>query len=246
MKTWVLIPARFASTRFPGKPLALIAGVPLLERVIIQAQKASQVERVVIATDHEEIQHLCEKVGVSVVQTDSDLNSGTDRIHQALKRLAAPLQDSDVIINVQGDEPLMPPEWIEGLISLFKREPSLEMATLAHPLGWDELENLNSVKVVCDNNGYALYFSRFPIPHSREKKGDKPISLKHVGVYGYRYGTLKKFCTHAASPLEVSESLEQLRALDMGIRIQVMPVAGASQGVDTPEDVQKVEKLLKG
>lgn len=246
MKTWVVIPARFGSTRFPGKPLVKVAGVPLLQHVVQKVRKAKNVDEVLVATDHPEIEALCKSLNVSVVQTDSGLTSGTDRIYQALTRSGAKIQPDDLVINVQGDEPLIPEAWVEGLAEAFKKNSKLQMGTLAHPLTWEELENLNSVKVICDDNQLALYFSRYPIPHSREKKGERPVSMKHIGVYGYRYSVLKKFCETAPSPLEISESLEQLRALQMGVRIYVMKVAGAIQGVDVPEDVQKVETILKG
>lgn len=246
MKTWVVIPARFGSTRFPGKPLVSIAGLPLLQRVIEQVKKTKFATNILVATDHAEIESLCKKLNTPVVQTDSALTSGTDRIYQALVRSKVDVAPDDVIINVQGDEPLIPELWIDGLGMAFEKNPNLEMGTLAHPITWEEHESMNAVKVICDSKGIALYFSRFPIPHSREKMGATPVAMKHVGVYAYRYSVLKKFCETPPSSLEVAESLEQLRALQMGVRILVIPVAGAIQGVDVPEDVQKVEKILKG
>lgn len=246
MKTWVVIPARYGSTRFPGKPLINVAGRPLLQRVIEQVRKSKFATDLLVATDHPEIEALCKSIKAPVVQTDSALTSGTDRIYQALVRSKADIAANDVVINVQGDEPLIPESWIDGLAQEFQKNPNLQMGTLAHPMTWEEHENLNAVKVICDDQGMALYFSRFPIPHSREKKGTAPAAMKHVGVYAYRFSVLKKFCETPPSSLEISESLEQLRALQMGVRIFVMKVAGAIQGVDVPEDVQKVEKLLKG
>lgn len=246
MKTWVVIPARFGSTRFPGKPLVSIAGLPLLQRVIEQVKKSKLADHILVATDHPEIESLCKSLKTSAVQTDSALTSGTDRIYQALVRSKVEIAPNDIVINVQGDEPLIPESWIDGLAQEFQKNPKLEMGTLAHPMTWEEHENLNAVKVICDDKAMALYFSRFPIPHSREKKGPTPAAMKHVGVYAYRFSVLKKFCETSPSALEISESLEQLRALQMGVRIFVMKVAGAIQGVDVPEDVQKVEKILKG
>ncbi|MFN8791068.1 MAG: 3-deoxy-manno-octulosonate cytidylyltransferase [Bdellovibrionales bacterium] len=246
MKTWVVIPARYGSTRFPGKPLVKIAGVPLLERVIQKVQKAQGVDRILVATDHAEIESLCRGLKIAVVQTDSHLTSGTDRIFQALQKSDDLVSDDDLIINVQGDEPLLPASWIEGLAKAFRENPRYQMGTLAHPLTWEELENPNSVKVLCDQDQFALYFSRYPIPHSREKSGGRPVSLKHIGVYAFRYSVLKRFCQLPPSEIEKAESLEQLRALQAGIRIWVMSVEGSIQGVDVPDDVQKVEKILRG
>lgn len=243
MSVYVVIPARFGSTRFPGKPLTLIKGVALLERVVRQVQKIKASAQILVATDDERIQDLCKKIQVPSVMTDSTLQSGTDRIYQALLRSGLSIQNSDVVINVQGDEPLIPPQWIEKLLQVFAQNSQATMATLAHPLTQEELENPNSVKVVTNQNGQALYFSRFPIPHSREKSA-QPVSLKHVGIYAYRFSTLKAFCEAKPSPLEMSESLEQLRAMDLGYSIQVIQVEGAIQGVDVPEDVKKVESLL--
>lgn len=244
MKTFVVIPARYGSTRFPGKPLVKVAGLPLLQRVIEKVKKVSGIQ-LLVATDHTEIESLCCSLQVEVIQTDSSLISGTDRIYQALTRSSFQPKADDIVINVQGDEPLIPEKWIEHLNQLFLEDKNLEMATLAHPLSWEELENMNSVKVVCDDQQKALYFSRYAIPHSRERKSAQPISMKHVGVYGYRFSILKKFCETPAHPLEISESLEQLRALGMGVKIHVMPVEGAIQGVDVPDDIVKVEKILK-
>lgn len=244
MSVYVVIPARYGSSRFPGKPLALIDGVPLLERVIQQVKKVKSPVQLLVATDDLRIQELCQKNKIQTVMTDSELQSGTDRIYQALQRSNKSLQDQDIIINVQGDEPLIPPDWIEKLIAALVNHPAMGMATLAHPLSWEELENLNSVKVVTNQKGEALIFSRLPLPHSRTRL-NKPVSLKHVGIYAYRFSVLRDLCSHPASPLELAESLEQLRAMDLGHRIFVIPVEGAIQGVDIPDDVKKVEILLK-
>lgn len=243
MNFWAIVPARYGSTRFPGKPLVPIAGIPLLQRVIEQIRKAKGLHRVLVATDHVEIQNLCEKNKIDFAMTDSSLASGTDRIYQAALKSNAKLQADDVVINIQGDEPLIPPQWIERMIQFFKENPQVEILTLAHPLSDEELQNPNSVKVVINSQNQGLYFSRFPIPHSREKMFS-PLSMKHVGIYGYRWKALEKFCHAPISSLERAESLEQLRALDMGMSIYVLKVEGAIQGVDVPEDVQKVEQIL--
>jgi 3-deoxy-manno-octulosonate cytidylyltransferase (CMP-KDO synthetase) len=244
MNFWAVVPSRYGSTRFPGKPLALIAGVPLLQRVVEQIRKASGLKKILVATDHPEIQNLCRTIKVDSVMTDSELASGTDRIYQAVLKLEQKLNPDDVVINIQGDEPLIPPQWIERMIALFQKDHEIQILTLAHPISAEELENPNSVKVILDKQSKALYFSRFPIPHSREKMA-QPLSLKHVGIYGYKWGTLEKFCQSPVSQLEKAESLEQLRAMDLGIPIHVLRVEGAIQGVDSPEDVIKVEKILK-
>ncbi len=244
MNFLAVVPSRYASTRFPGKPLALVAALPLLQRVVEQIRKVAGLKTVVVATDHPEILTLCRKIEVQAVMTDPDLASGTDRIYQAVLKLSERPKADDVVINVQGDEPLIPPAWIEKMISMFKSDPSIQILTLAHPLTEDELDNLNSVKVVVNQLDQALYFSRFPIPHSRIKMSE-PLSFKHVGIYGYRWKTLERFCQAPVSDLEKAESLEQLRAMDLGIPIHVMKVSGAIQGVDVPADVLKVEKILK-
>jgi 3-deoxy-manno-octulosonate cytidylyltransferase (CMP-KDO synthetase) len=242
MKFWAVVPSRYASTRFPAKPLALIAGQPLLQRVVQQIRKVSGLEDIIVATDHPDIENLCRKIGVKSMMTDSDLPSGTDRVCSAVARSGIMDRDA-VIINIQGDEPLIPPHWIEGIMDFFKKYPETEILTLAHPLTSEELENPNSVKVIVNQKNQAIYFSRFPIPHSREKM-TPPLSMKHVGIYAYRLKTLMTFCGAPVSALEKAESLEQLRAMDMGIPIHVMKVEGSIQGVDVPDDVEKVEKIL--
>jgi 3-deoxy-manno-octulosonate cytidylyltransferase (CMP-KDO synthetase) len=244
MNFWAVVPSRFGSTRFPGKPLALISGVPLLQRVVEQIRQASGLKKVIVATDDSKIAKLCKKINVDSVMTDTNINSGTDRIFQAVIKAKEKISANDVVINIQGDEPLIPPQWIEKMMTTFKKDKNLQILTLAHPLSEDELKSFNCVKVVLDKNNQALYFSRFPIPHSRENF-KKPLSLKHVGIYGYRWSALKKFCKAKPCDLERAESLEQLRAMFLGIPIHVLKVEGAIQGVDVPEDIFKVEKLLK-
>ncbi len=244
MNFWAVVPSRYGSTRFPGKPLALIAGQPLLQTVVEQIRKAKGLKKILVATDDKRILDLCEKINAEAVMTDSELASGTDRIYQAVLRANEKINPDDVVFNIQGDEPLIPPQWIEKMIDFFKKDSKIQILTLAHSLDQEELENPNCVKVVLNSLEQALYFSRFPIPHSKLKMAE-PISLKHVGVYAYRFSALEKFCKAPISPLEKAESLEQLRALDLGIPIHVMKVAGSIQGVDVPEDVVKVEKILK-
>jgi 3-deoxy-manno-octulosonate cytidylyltransferase (CMP-KDO synthetase) len=195
-----------------------------------------------VATDDERIAEAARSVGAKVAMTDSNLPSGTDRIWAVIENL-----DCDVVINIQGDEPLVSAEWIDALANPLIREPYLEMATLAHPISADELKSPNAVKVVLDQKGNALYFSRFPIPYSREDAsagGFKGV-LKHIGMYGYRKSFLKSFCAAPQAEIEKAESLEQLRALYLGAKIRVVPVATQSFGVDTPEDVKNVEAIIR-
>jgi 3-deoxy-manno-octulosonate cytidylyltransferase (CMP-KDO synthetase) len=245
VKTHLVIPARIGSTRFPGKPLVLIKGQALLKWVIDRVRKVPGVHQIIVATDDLKIAELCQKNSIQFAMTDSELPSGTDRVYQALIKQSQKPDSNDIVVNVQGDEPLIPEQWISKLIQTLKDHPEVEMATLAHPMDWSELENMNSVKVVVNQLNRALYFSRYPIPHSRlQNKSQSPLSLKHIGLYAFRFHALEKFCKLPPSGLELSESLEQLRALDAGFQIQVIPVEGAIQGVDVPEDIQKVERFL--
>ncbi len=237
-----VIPARYASTRFPGKPLALIHGREMLAWVIEGVQKSRSLQEIYVATDDLRIAELAKREGAQVVMTDSNLPSGTDRVWAAVEKM-----DCDVIINIQGDEPLVQSVTIDSLVKVLLENSDLEMATLAHPISAEELHSLNAVKVVTDQLGRALYFSRFPIPYSRDNAKHSEFSgcLKHIGMYGYRKSFLKQFCSAPQAEIEKAESLEQLRALSLGAKIQVVKVKEASFGVDVPEDIQKVENLLK-
>lgn len=249
MKKYIVIPARYASTRFPGKPLFEIKGHTLLAWVLNRLQDLKNEFQILVATDHADIFAEAEKMQVAAVMTDSNLQSGTDRIAQALQKSDFILKDEDLVLNVQGDEPLVQVEWIRQLAELmsvkFTGRDLPVMGTLAHPLhDQKELENKNSVKVIVNKMNEAIYFSRFAIPHSRSQD-QGIIALKHIGVYAYRYSFLKEFCKTPPSSIELAESLEQLRALDLGQRIQVLQVEQGIQGVDVPEDVSKVEPYLK-
>lgn len=237
---WAVIPARFGSTRFPGKPLVNIAGKPLLQRVIEGTKKANLLQNILVATDDERIAKLARQCGVTAAMTDSKLPSGSDRIWAAVQN-----EKVDVLINVQGDEPLVDGELIDSLVTPMLQDSSLEMATLAHPLSEAELRSGNSVKVVVNQNSDALYFSRFPIPYSRVQPGEKIAgAYKHIGMYAYRKSFLEKYCRAPQAELEKAESLEQLRALYMGARIRVIQTEKRSLGVDSPEDVTKIEQFL--
>lgn len=239
-----VIPARFGSTRFPGKPLKIIAGKPLLVWVIEAAKKSQLLSQVIVATDHEEIFRLAEDHGVRAQMTASDLPSGTDRVWAVTENVEA-----DVVLNIQGDEPLLKPELLDTLVSVFSKRPDVNMATLARSfLNKEDFESLNTAKVVLNTRSEAVYFSRLPIPFSRAPYGGVETSpdvvLKHIGIYGFRRNFLQEFCTRKGSDLERAEGLEQLRALSMGAKIQVVKVDYESWGVDTPEDVERVEARL--
>lgn len=249
MSFTVLIPARLASTRLPRKPLADIAGLPMVVHVARRAAKSSAL-RVVVAADDDEIVQACQDHGVSAILTRADHATGSDRLAEACTLLG--LADVDVVVNVQGDEPLVDASLIDACAGLLARRPECVMSTVAHAIDEPaELLNPNVVKVVCDAAGRALYFSRAPIPWWRDgysagvKALSAPAPLRHVGLYGYQVGFLKAFPSLAASPLEGIESLEQLRVLWHGHRIAVHVCdARPGPGVDTPEDLERVRALL--
>jgi 3-deoxy-manno-octulosonate cytidylyltransferase (CMP-KDO synthetase) len=246
----VVIPARYASTRLPGKPLADIAGQPMIVRVAAAAKRARS-DGVWVATDDERIAAAVRQYGFDVVMTRADHVSGTDRIAEVADQLA--WDDADIVVNVQGDEPLLDPALIEAVATALHGDPDAAMATAAHPLTEaEDFFNPNVVKVVCDVRGRALYFSRAPIPWDRDNFADRrdalPANLpaqRHIGLYAYRVDFLRRFGQLAASPLERCESLEQLRALWHGYSIQVVSIDHPpASGVDTPEDLQRVRRLF--
>ncbi|MAR92920.1 MAG: 3-deoxy-manno-octulosonate cytidylyltransferase [Pseudomonadales bacterium] len=248
----VIIPARYASTRLPGKPLQDIAGKPMLQWVYEQASR-SQARRVIIATDDQRIEAAARQFGAETVMTRSDHDSGTDRLQEVVAGLG--LADDALVVNVQGDEPLIPPQVIDqvaanlagsgaGIATL--SEPIVDAATLFDP---------NAVKVVADANGYALYFSRAPIPYSRDTftdpgSGALPLQMipqRHIGIYGYRVQLLHDFVRWGPCALEQTERLEQLRAMWHGVRIHVQQaLVTPPPGVDTPADLERVRRLLGG
>lgn len=245
----VLVPARLASTRLPNKPLADIAGLPMIVRVALQAAK-SKAQRVVVAADHESIVDACERHDVQVVLTRADHVSGSDRLAEACELLG--LDGDDVVVNVQGDEPLIDPALIDAVAALLESRPEASMSTAAHAIdNVADITNTNVVKVVLDANGMALYFSRATIPWSRDAfaGGVKALPpyplLRHVGIYGYRAAFLRSFPQLAQAPIETAEALEQLRALWHGHRIAVHVTPDApGVGVDTPEDLIRVRRLF--
>jgi 3-deoxy-manno-octulosonate cytidylyltransferase (CMP-KDO synthetase) len=249
----VLIPARLASTRLPDKPLADIAGRPMVVRVAERARQCGA-QRVVVATDSVAIAQACDAHGVSSVMTRADHPSGSDRLAQACDLLQLP--DDHTVVNVQGDEPLIDPALIDAVAMLLQRHPDASMSTAAHAIDDPaDIGNPNVVKVVTDARGLALYFSRAPIPWWRDGYGSgdagitrvpQPQPLRHIGIYGYRVDFLKAFPALPPSPLEHTESLEQLRALWHGHRIAVHRADRApGPGVDTPEDLARVRAIFE-
>lgn len=226
--------------RFPGKPLHLIAGVPLVVRVLRRALKSRRAEAVLVATDDERIAAVVREAGGTAVMTDSDLPSGTDRV-----RAAAAGTSATIVVNVQGDEPLMDPENIDRVIEYLATHPEVPLATVARPIDDPALiADPNVVKVVRGDDGRALYFSRSPIPFRRNAEASLP-TWKHLGLYGYRREALDTWTSLPPHPLERAESLEQLRALAAGLVMAVLPAVGDSIGIDTPADAEAVERILE-
>lgn len=234
----IVIPARWGSSRFPGKPLAPIAGVSLIQRVYQRAARSSRAAATYVATDDDRIFGHVLEFGGKVVRPEGEFQSGTDRIAAALPLIeSAEPEPFAIVVNVQGDEPLLDIASVDRLIEKLETTPS-GMATLASPFESDEeFHSRDVVKVVTDTLGNAIYFSRAPI-------GSREVAMRHVGVYAYRRQVIERFVTLAPSPLEQAESLEQLRAIQNGIRIAVLRTAKPHLGVDRPEDVARVETAL--
>ena len=232
-----VIPARYGSTRFPGKPLTLILGTPMIAHVVARAREARCFAEVVVATDDARIAAAAEAAGARVAMT-GDARSGTDRAAQAVRAL-----DAAVVLNVQGDEPALPPENLRVVAEYLRDHRDVPLATLALSASNDDLNNPNVVKVVTDLLGRALYFSRAPIPFPRNEV--RGITRKHVGLYGFQREALYAFTAWPETDLERAEGLEQLRALAHGMAIQVLPAAGESVSVDVPEDVPRAEAALR-
>ncbi|MCD6090799.1 MAG: 3-deoxy-manno-octulosonate cytidylyltransferase [Bacteroidales bacterium] len=242
-----IIPARYESSRFPGKPLAVIQGKSMIQRVYEQASKAKSLEGVIVATDDKRIFDHVKGFGGEVVMTDPTQPSGTDRCNEVVRKLQNKEQKYDVIVNIQGDEPFINPVQIDQLTEAFSLEET-EIATLIKPIKDIELlNNPNVVKVVRQKNGKALYFSRYAIPYFREKKTDeifkKADYYKHLGIYAYRTNILNQICALPKSKLEEAESLEQLRWLENGFSIQTKITKFESLAVDTPEDLLKLTNI---
>lgn len=238
MKFLGVIPARYASTRLEGKPLKDIHGHPMIEWVYKRA-KNSNLDEVIVATDDKKIYDIVVEFGGKAILTRADHPNGTSRIAEVAEKYT----DYEVIINIQGDEPLIEGSMIDSLIEPFKEEQDLVMATLKHKMDTiEEVENPNNVKVITDNSNYAIYFSRSPIPYPREL--DMSNYYKHVGIYGYKRDFVMEYSTMAPTSLEVSESLEQLRVLENGYKIKVLDTPYKIVGVDTPEDLERVKEII--
>jgi 3-deoxy-manno-octulosonate cytidylyltransferase (CMP-KDO synthetase) len=246
-----IIPARFGSTRLPGKPLSDIHGKPMIQHVYERTRSARRPDRILVATDDERIASVVRGFGAEAVLTSPLHATGTDRLAEAVTRT-----DANLVVNVQGDEPMLDPAWIDAAVEPLLEEPGLPMSTLSLPLGnLAEMLSPGVVKVVCDARGDALYFSRSPIPWVRHPPGTpeasareavaRGLARKHVGLYVYRRETLLRLAALPPCPLEEAEGLEQLRALHHGMRIRVVPWEGeGTQAVDTPQDLERVRELM--
>ena len=239
MKILCVIPARYASTRLPGKPLADIVGKPMIQHVYERSAQATIPQQVVVATDDEKVFQAVQQFGGKVVMTSSEHQTGTDRLAEVASKYA----EVDVIINVQGDEPLIEPKVIDELAQEFLNDTALQMASVMSIMDTEDYQNPNAVKVVTDLNHNALYFSRSLLPYPRV--AGKANVYKHIGIYAYKKDFLLKFAKLEPTPLEQSESLEQLRALENGYKIKMIKTKSKFIGVDSIEDLQTVNELLR-
>lgn len=241
-----IIPARYGSTRFPGKPLALIAGKPMIQRVYENAVKAKLLTEVIIATDDKRIADLAESIGAKFVMTDTGIPTGTERVAAAAEN-----SDADIILNIQGDEPLVPPELLDELVSTLIQNPDIPVCTpVTRIKSQNDLTDPNQARVVFDNNNRALYFTRSVIPFNRdiEEKSNwlqETEYWKHIGIYCFRKDFLFKFVKLPESRLEKAEKLEQLRFLENGYQVNVVKTNYSPVCVDVPDDIQKVELIIK-
>lgn len=239
MKILCVIPARYASTRLPGKPLADIVGKPMIQHVYERSAQATIPQQVVVATDDEKVFQAVQQFGGKVVMTSSEHQTGTDRLAEVASKYA----EVDVIINVQGDEPLIDPKVIDELAQEFLNDTALQMASVMSIMDTEDYQNPNAVKVVTDLNNNALYFSRSLLPYPRV--AGRANVYKHIGIYAYKKDFLLKFAKLEPTPLEQSESLEQLRALENGYKIKMIKTKSKFIGVDSIEDLQTVNELLR-
>jgi 3-deoxy-manno-octulosonate cytidylyltransferase (CMP-KDO synthetase) len=256
MSVLVVIPARYGSTRLPGKPLAQLAGKPLIQHVYERVVQAKRVDQAIVATDDQRIVDAVKRFGGTAVMTSASARSGSERAAEAARA-----RTEAIIINVQGDEPLVHPDMIDQLAEFLAAHPAVPMASVMTPLrDASDAGNPNVVKVVTDRDGYALYFSRAPIPFRRQETGDRrqvgdpshvsclmsPTGyFKHIGIYGYQRHFLLQFPSLEPTPLEQSEQLEQLRALEHGYKIKLLETVHDTIGVDTPEDLKRVEAFMQ-
>jgi 3-deoxy-manno-octulosonate cytidylyltransferase (CMP-KDO synthetase) len=236
-----VIPARWASTRFPGKPMAELAGEPMIVHVVRRASEAGSIDHVIVATDDDRIAAAAEGAGAEAVMT-GECPSGTDRVAVAI----ASREEWEIVVNVQGDEPLLSGDNIDILVDGLKADDEVRMTTLCRPLEPERAEDPNAVKVVRDSRSRALYFSRSPIPYPRHREAAWKLWRLHLGIYGFRRDALAEFVALPPSDLEQAEGLEQLRALENGMPILVLDAPHPAFGVDTPEDLERVEKIING
>jgi len=245
MAVLAVIPARYGSTRFPGKPLATLQGKPMIQQVYEQVAEAKRVGEVIVATDDDRIIEVIERAGGTALLTSDTVRSGTERAAEVARA-----RNASVVINVQGDEPLVHPDMVDQLAEFLERHAAVPMASLMTPLRDEkDLANPNVVKVVVDRDGFALYFSRAAIPFERQhgSTSARPHGCyKHIGIYGYQRHFLLQFPSLEPTPLEQAEQLEQLRALEHGYKIKLLETVHDTIGVDTPEDLKKAEELLMG
>ncbi len=242
MKVTAIIPSRYESKRFPGKSLVNIQGKTMIQRVYEQAKKSSRIQSVYVATDSDAIYSSITDMGGNVIMTSDKCSSGTDRVAEAAKTLG--LADNNIIVNIQGDQPVLQPECLDDLVQPFWENPDLEMATLATPISNERDSNdPNTVKVVFDGNGTAIYFSRAKIPFNRDDNENIQY-FKHIGIYAYSNAFLQQFTKLPHSILEEMEKLEQLRVIESGHKIQVTVTEFDSPSVDDPADLKKIEALL--
>lgn len=244
MKFTGIIPARYASTRFPGKPLALLGGKPVIQHVYEKV--AAVLEAAYVATDDERIYDAVKSFGGQVVMTRTDHKSGTDRIEEAIEKIGG---EWDVVVNVQGDEPFVAKSQLDTICHCFD-DPTTQIATLGKPFeSMEAVQNPNSPKIVVDNMGFAMYFSRSVIPYVRGKEKSSWLThypfLKHLGIYAYRKDVLRQVTQLPQSSLEIAESLEQLRWLQNGFKIKVGTTDVETVGIDTPQDLERAEEFLK-
>jgi 3-deoxy-manno-octulosonate cytidylyltransferase (CMP-KDO synthetase) len=244
--TTAIIPSRFGSSRFKGKPLALIAGKPMIQRVYEQAVKAKSISKAVVATDDQQIFDMVKGFDGEVVMTSSKLRSGTDRVAQASDIMG--LKPEEIVVNIQGDQPVFNPVVLDQLVSPFGSDDDIKMATLAFKIkNIEEISNPKDVKVIFDKNNFAIYFSRAQIPHPRDAKNedDLPDYFKHLGFYAYRKNFLDEITKLDSGKYENVEKLEQLRVLESGFKIKLSITEFDAPGVDIPEDIKKIEHYLK-
>jgi 3-deoxy-manno-octulosonate cytidylyltransferase (CMP-KDO synthetase) len=241
-----IIPARFASSRFPGKPLVEINGKTMIRRVVEQAQQSTLLQRVIVATDDVRIEKEVRSFGAEVWMTLAEHPSGTDRCAEVVRAMGSNVREDAVIINIQGDEPFIDPAQIDTLCSCFQNA-EVELGTLVRRFSnTDDILNPSMIKVVRDINGYGIYFSRLPIPFERDAEANKPLHLdahfQHIGLYGYRASTLLKIAALETSFLENTEKLEQLRWIENGYRIMTALSNHESWSIDTPQDLKKIQE----